>query len=96
MARTFIVALGGSTLRPEAQEDRARWFGRLRQVVLSMEGEGRRLGLVVGGGAPAHSIPCEADQMARNLWKLAFWPPRSSTLDRMNCTRGGRRDVCQQ
>ena len=53
MARTFIVALGGSTLRPEAQEDRARWFGRLRQVVLGMEGEGRRLGLVVGGGAPA-------------------------------------------
>ncbi|MGB0490325.1 MAG: hypothetical protein ACPGK0_07115, partial [Candidatus Poseidoniaceae archaeon] len=53
MARTFVVALGGSTLRPEAQEDRARWFGRLRQVVLSMEGEGRRLGLVVGGGAPA-------------------------------------------
>ncbi len=53
MTITSVVALGGSTLRPEEDEDRARWFGRLRQIVLGVEGEGRRLGLVVGGGAPA-------------------------------------------
>ena len=53
MPTTSVVALGGSTLRAEEDEDRARWFGRLRQMVLSLEGEGRRLGLVVGGGAPA-------------------------------------------
>jgi len=53
MPTTSIVALGGSTLRPEHDEDRARWFGRLRQVVIGLEGEDRRLARVVGGGAPA-------------------------------------------
>ena len=43
MTITSVVALGGSTLRPEEDEDRARWFGRLRQIVLGVEGEGRRI-----------------------------------------------------
>ena len=50
---THIVALGGSLLRPEEAEQRAIWFGQLRQMAVHFEGNGRKLGIVVGGGLPA-------------------------------------------
>jgi uridylate kinase len=53
MMTTHIIALGGSLLRPEEAEKRGTWFGRLRQLAVHLEGNGRRLGIVVGGGLPA-------------------------------------------
>ena len=50
---TQIVALGGSLLRPEEADERTMWFGQLRQMAVHFEGNGRKLGIVVGGGAPA-------------------------------------------
>ena len=43
----------GSLLRPEEAEARSLWMGRLRQLMVHLEGNGRRVGLVVGGGLPA-------------------------------------------
>ena len=51
MMPTQIVALGGSLLRPEEAEQRSIWFGQLRQMVVHFEGNARKLGIVVGGGA---------------------------------------------
>ena len=53
MTTRHVVALGGSLLRPEEAEQRTEWFGRLRPLAVHMEGNGRRLALVVGGGLPA-------------------------------------------
>ena len=53
MMTTHIVALGGSLLRPEEAEQRSQWFGQLRQLAVHLEGNGRKLGIVVGGGLPA-------------------------------------------
>ncbi len=53
MSTTHVVALGGSLLRPEEAEARTRWMGQLRQLMVHLEGNGRRVGLVVGGGLPA-------------------------------------------
>jgi uridylate kinase len=53
MMTTHIIALGGSLLRPEEAEQRTQWFGQLRQLAVHLEGNGRRLGIVVGGGLPA-------------------------------------------
>ena len=50
---TQIVALGGSLLRPEEADERVMWFGQLRQMAVHFEGNGRKLGIVVGGGLPA-------------------------------------------
>ena len=50
---THIVALGGSLLRPEEADQRSQWFGQLRQLAVHLEGNGRKLGIVVGGGLPA-------------------------------------------
>jgi uridylate kinase len=50
---TQIVALGGSLLRPEEANERTMWFGQLRQMAVHFEGNGRKLGIVVGGGLPA-------------------------------------------
>ncbi len=53
MSPTHVVALGGSLLRPEEAAARTMWMGHLRQLVVHLEGNGRRVGLVVGGGLPA-------------------------------------------
>ena len=53
MMPTQIVALGGSLLRPEEADERTMWFGQLRQMAVHFEGNGRKLGIVVGGGLPA-------------------------------------------
>ena len=52
MMPTQIVALGGSLLRPEEADERTMWFGQLRQMAVHFEGNGRKLGIVVGGGLP--------------------------------------------
>ncbi|MDP6869464.1 MAG: UMP kinase [Candidatus Poseidoniaceae archaeon] len=60
---THIVALGGSVLRPEGDNAASEtWFGKLRQLVVHIEGNGRRMGIVVGGGSPAR----EGIILARN------------------------------
>ena len=48
-----VIALGGSLLRPEESENRKIWFGKLRQLAVHIEGNSRKLGIVVGGGLPA-------------------------------------------
>ncbi len=53
MTRRQVVALGGSLLRPEESEQRTAWFGQIRQLAVHIEGNGRHLGIVVGGGLPA-------------------------------------------
>ena len=53
MSVVDVVALGGSLLRPEEAEAREQWFGRLRQLVVHLEGNGRKIAFVVGGGLPA-------------------------------------------
>ena len=53
MSITHVVALGGSLLRPEEAAARSMWMGQLRQLMVHLEGNGRRIGLVVGGGHPA-------------------------------------------
>ena len=47
-----IVALGGSLLRPE-ESARQAWLTRIGEVMQSSIDHGDKVGLVVGGGAPA-------------------------------------------
>jgi uridylate kinase len=63
MTVTHVVALGGSLLRPEEAEKRRQWLGQLRQLVVHLEGNGRKLGIVVGGGLPAR----EGIELAKNI-----------------------------
>ncbi len=49
---TVVVALGGSLLRPEV-EHRHRWLLELVSILRDRVNSGDRVGLVVGGGAPA-------------------------------------------
>ena len=63
MTRRQVVALGGSLLRPEESEHRTAWFGQLRQLAVHIEGNGRHLGIVVGGGLPAR----EGIELARTM-----------------------------
>ncbi len=53
MSTVHVVALGGSLLRPEEAEARSMWMGRFRQLVVHLEGNGRKIAFVVGGGLPA-------------------------------------------
>ena len=68
MMSRHIVALGGSLLRPEEAASRSQWFGQLRQLVVHLQGNGRRLGIVVGGGAPAR----EGIELARNSFSDSY------------------------
>ena len=49
---TVVVALGGSLLRPEV-EHRHQWLMELVSILRDRVDSGDRVGLVVGGGAPA-------------------------------------------
>jgi uridylate kinase len=53
MSNVHVVALGGSLLRPEEADARSMWMGRFRQLAVHLEGNGRRIAFVVGGGLPA-------------------------------------------
>tara|TARA_B100000900_G_scaffold66849_1_gene52067 strand:+ start:2827 stop:3534 length:708 start_codon:yes stop_codon:yes gene_type:complete len=63
MTKTHVVALGGSLLRPEEAEKRRQWLGQLRQLIVHLEGNQHRLGVVVGGGLPAR----EGIELAKNI-----------------------------
>ena len=56
-----IVALGGSLLYGD--HDVKTWLGQLRQTLVHFEGNGRKIGIVVGGGVPAR----ESISLAKNL-----------------------------
>ena len=58
-----VIALGGSLLRPEESENRKIWFGKLRQLAIHIEGNSRKLGIVVGGGLPAR----EGNELAKDF-----------------------------
>ncbi|MAH98050.1 MAG: UMP kinase [Euryarchaeota archaeon] len=49
---TLVVALGGSLLRPEV-EDRHEWLIDMVAIIKSRVMAGDKIGLVLGGGAPA-------------------------------------------
>ncbi|HJM54652.1 MAG TPA: UMP kinase [Poseidonia sp.] len=66
MSTRHVVALGGSLLRPEEAAQRENWMARLRQLVVHLEGNGRKLALVVGGGLPAREGIQIAAQMVKN------------------------------
>jgi uridylate kinase len=70
MMTTHIIALGGSLLRPEEAEQRSQWFGQLRQLAVHLEGNGRRLGIVVGGGLPAREAITLARQSFSDPYRL--------------------------
>ena len=53
MTTRHVVALGGSLLRPEESRDREMWLSKLRQLAVHIEGNSRKLAIVVGGGLPA-------------------------------------------
>jgi uridylate kinase len=53
MSTVHVVALGGSLLRPEEAQARSMWMGQFRQMVVHLEGNGRKIAFVVGGGLPA-------------------------------------------
>ena len=61
MVAPTIVALGGSLLYGD--HDVRTWLGQLRQTIVHVEGNGRKIGLVVAGGKPAR----EGIQLAQNL-----------------------------
>tara|TARA_B100000459_G_C8578723_1_gene202199 strand:- start:508 stop:1218 length:711 start_codon:yes stop_codon:yes gene_type:complete len=63
MTKTHVVALGGSLLRPEEADKRRQWLGQLRQLIVHLEGNEYRLGIVVGGGLPAR----EGIELAKNI-----------------------------
>lgn len=67
---TQIIALGGSLLRPEEAEQRSIWFGQLRQMAVHFEGNGRKLGIVVGGGLPAREAITLAKESFSDSYRL--------------------------
>ena len=59
---TVVVALGGSLLRPEV-DNRHEWIQGMVEVVACRVEDGDKLGIVVGGGAPAR----EGIELARPI-----------------------------
>ena len=49
---TVVIALGGSLLRPEV-EQRQDWLSDFVTIIRDRVSSGDRIGVVVGGGAPA-------------------------------------------
>ena len=59
---TVVLALGGSLLRPELG-DRHQWLEEFVSIVKNRLSSGDKMGIVVGGGAPAR----EGIELARSL-----------------------------
>ena len=68
MVAPAIVALGGSLLYGD--HDVKTWLGQLRQTIVHLEGNGRKIGLVVGGGKPARDGIQLAEQLVSDRYKL--------------------------
>ncbi len=66
---TLVVALGGSLLRPEV-EDRNEWLINMVSIIKSRVMAGDRIGLVLGGGAPAREGIALAKSAIDELAKL--------------------------
>ena len=63
-----IVALGGSLLYGD--HDVKTWLGQLRQTLVHLEGNGRKIGLVIGGGKPARESIGLAQNLISDRFKL--------------------------
>lgn len=68
MVAPAIVALGGSLLYGD--HDVKTWLGQLRQTIVHLEGNGRKIGLVVGGGKPAREGIQIAEHLLSDRFKL--------------------------
>ena len=68
MVAPAIVALGGSLLYGD--HDVKTWLGQLRQTIVHLEGNGRKIGLVVGGGKPAREGIQLAEHLMSDRYKL--------------------------
>tara|TARA_B100001113_G_scaffold122522_1_gene100020 strand:- start:21 stop:722 length:702 start_codon:yes stop_codon:yes gene_type:complete len=63
-----IIALGGSLLYGD--HDVKTWLGQLRQTLVHFEGNGRKIGIVVGGGVPARESISLAQNLISDRFKL--------------------------
>jgi uridylate kinase len=68
MVAPIIVALGGSLLYGD--HDVKTWLGQLRQTLVHIEGNGRKIGLVVGGGKPAREGITLANEVISDRFRL--------------------------
>ena len=68
MVAPTIIALGGSLLYGD--HDVKTWLGQLRQTIVHVEGNGRKIGLVVGGGKPAREGILLAKDLISDRYKL--------------------------
>ena len=68
MVAPIIVALGGSLFYGD--HDVKTWLGQLRQTIVHLEGNGRKLGFVVGGGKPAREGIQLASYVLTDRYKL--------------------------
>ena len=68
MVAPTIIALGGSLLYGD--HDIKTWLGQLRQTIVHFEGNGRKIGLVVGGGKPAREGIHLASHLVSDRQKL--------------------------
>jgi len=70
MSAIHVVALGGSLLRPEEADARSVWMGRLRQLVVHLEGNERKIAFVVGGGLPAREGIALVEGSVKDRYRL--------------------------
>ena len=68
MVAPIIVALGGSLLYGD--HDVKTWLGQLRQTLVHIEGNGRKIGIVVGGGKPAREGITLANEVISDRFRL--------------------------
>ena len=68
MVAPAIVALGGSLLYGD--HDVKTWLGQLRQTIVHLEGNGRKIGLVIGGGKPARDGIQLTEHLISDRFKL--------------------------
>lgn len=68
MVAPAIIALGGSLLYGD--HDVKTWLGQLRQTIVHLEGNGRKIGLVIGGGKPAREGIRLAEHLVTDRYQL--------------------------
>ena len=68
MVAPAIIALGGSLLYGD--HDVKTWLGQLRQTIVHLEGNGRKIGLVIGGGKPARDGIQLAEHLVKDRYQL--------------------------
>ena len=68
MVAPTIIALGGSLLYGD--HDVKTWLGQLRQTIVHVEGNGRKIGLLVSGGRPSREGISLAKDLISDRYKL--------------------------